>query len=126
LTAQKTNANAVTDTPSAYLLSDGVDHADDLMPGDHRLARVGAQALNGEHIAVSHTATLHAKPHMTGLRPEQLTLNQLKLPLTGYLKSPIRRHAKPPLVVVASCNVVAPTTNRGHQHCVRQSFRAGS
>jgi hypothetical protein len=100
VTAQKTNADAVADAPSAYLLSDGVDDADDLMPGYHRLARVRAHALNGEHIAVAHAATLNAKPHMTGLRLEQLTLHQLKLPPPGYLKCAIRRHAKPPLLCV--------------------------
>src|SRR5262249_29477375 len=85
--AQKTKADAVTDAPSAYLFSEGVDDADDLMPGYHRLARVGAQALNGEDIAVAHAATLYAKPHMTGLRPEQLALYQFKLPLPSDLKS---------------------------------------
>jgi hypothetical protein len=67
---QKTKANAVTDAPSADLFSERVDDADHFMPGYHRPARVGAPALNGEHIAVAYAATLHAKPHMNGLRPE--------------------------------------------------------
>jgi hypothetical protein len=98
VTAQKTDADAVADTPSAHLLSDGVDDADDLMPGYHRLARVRAHALDGEHVAVAYAATLNAKPHMTGLRPEQLALHRRKLPPPGDLESAIRRHAKPPLV----------------------------
>jgi hypothetical protein len=69
------------------------------MPGYHRLGRVGAQALDGERITVAHTATLHAEPHMTRLRREQLTLHQVKLPLPCDLKSAIRRHAKPPFTV---------------------------
>src|SRR5262249_9133587 len=90
--AQKTEANAVTDAPSGYLVSEGVDDADDLMSGYHRLAWVGAQALNGEDIAMAHAATLHAKPHMTGQRPEQLALHQFKLSLPCDLKRTIRRH----------------------------------
>ncbi len=113
--AQKTKANAVTDAPSAHLFSQGVDDADDLMPGYHRLARVGAQTLNGEDIAVAHAATVHAKPHMTGLQPEQLALHQFKLPLPCDLKSAIRRHAKPPLV----CEGVRPRTGR----CPRGQWR---
>jgi hypothetical protein len=70
VTAQKTHADTVADAPSAYLLADGVDDADHLMPGYHRLARVRAHALDGEHVAVAHTATLDAKPHMMGLRLE--------------------------------------------------------
>ena len=54
------------------------------------------QALNGEHIAVAYAATVHAKPHMTGLQPEQLALHQFKVSLPGDLKSAIRRHAKAP------------------------------
>jgi hypothetical protein len=96
MAAQKTKANAVTDAPSGYAFSERVDDADDLMPGYHRPARVGAQALSGEHIAVAHAATVHPKPHMTRPRPEQLALHQFKLPLPGDLKSAIRRHAKPP------------------------------
>jgi hypothetical protein len=81
------------------LFSEGVDDGDDLMPGYHRLARVGAQALDGEDIAVAHAATLHAKPHMTRLRPLQVAFDQFKVSLPSDLKSAIRRHAKPPLVV---------------------------
>jgi hypothetical protein len=111
VTAQKPNADAVADAPSAYLLTDGVDDADDLMPGYHGLARFGAQALYREHIAVAHSATLHAKPNMIRLRPDHLTLHQLKLPLPGYLKSAIRRHAKPPL---ANSLMPAQLELRGH------------
>jgi hypothetical protein len=41
VTAQEANANAVTDAPSGYLVSEAVDDADDLMPRYHRLAGVG-------------------------------------------------------------------------------------
>jgi hypothetical protein len=98
VTAQEANANAVTDAPSGYLVSEGVDDADDLMPRYHRLAGVGTQALDGEHIAVADTATLHTKPHMTRLRVQQLTLRQFELPLPCDLKRAIGRHAKPPSV----------------------------
>jgi hypothetical protein len=70
VTAQKTNADAVTDAPSRNVLSDGVDDPDDLMPGYHRLGGVGAHALNGEHVAVAYTAAAHAKPYVARLRFE--------------------------------------------------------
>src|ERR1700751_1778174 len=98
VTAQKANANAVTDAPSGYLLSEGIDDADDLMPRYHRLTGIGTQALDREHIAVADTATVHTKPHMTRLRVEQLTLHQFELPPPGDLKGAIGRHAKPPSV----------------------------
>jgi hypothetical protein len=95
-TAQETDADAVTDTPSGDALPEGVDDADDFVSGYHRLVCVVAQTVNGELITMAHTATVHSKSHMTRLGPDQLTLHQLKLTVPCDLKSTIRRHILPP------------------------------
>jgi hypothetical protein len=96
--AQITNADAVTDFPPGNALADGVDDADGLVPGYHWLTRVGAHALDGEHVAVAHTAGVHPKPYLTRLWLEQLALYQLELPLSRDLVSAICRHVEPPLI----------------------------
>jgi len=108
VTAQVTYADAVTGFPPANPLADCVDDADDLVPGYHGLIRVGAQALDGEHVGVAHTAADHAKPYVTRLWLEQLALYQLELPLSSDLVSAICRHVKPSLVAELTARRLRP------------------
>jgi hypothetical protein len=94
--AQKADPDAVADFPFGDAVADGVDGADDFVPGHHRPAGIGTHALGGDKVGVADTAGLDAKPHMTGIWFEQLAFHQFELALTRDLKSAICRHVDPP------------------------------
>jgi hypothetical protein len=100
VTAQITDTNAVTELPFGNALTDGVDDADDLVSGHHRLTRVGAHALYREHVAVAHAAAVHPEPYVTRPWLERLALDQFELPLSSDLVSAKCRHVKPPSVAL--------------------------
>ena len=64
LAAQVADADPLADVPGGHAGADGVDDADDLVAGDDRLGRVGAQPLDGDDVGVADAAALDPEPHL--------------------------------------------------------------
>jgi hypothetical protein len=95
MATEEAKANAFADVPRRHASADRVDHADDLVAGDHRLAGIGTDAFDPKEIAVAHPAGEDTDADMAGFGIDDLALDEFELTLTGDLKSAIRRHGDP-------------------------------
>jgi hypothetical protein len=92
VTTEEAQPDTVADLPGGDIRTYGVDHADDLVTGDDRLAGVGTGTLTGDEIAVADAAGEDTHSDTTWLGVDDLALDELELTLSCDLKSAIRRH----------------------------------
>jgi hypothetical protein len=88
--AEEAEANAFADAPCRHARADRVDDADDLVAGDHRLARVGPDTFSSEEIAVTHPARENAHADVSGFGIDYLALDEFELTLSCDLESAVR------------------------------------
>jgi hypothetical protein len=95
VSAEEAKAYPVADAPCRHARADRVDHADDLVAGDDRLAGVWTNTLDPEEIAVAHAAAENPYADVAGFGFDDVALDQLELTLSRDLKSAVCRHGDP-------------------------------